>query len=38
MIRALIEHAQRRGVEIMSYAQYWSRTAGAREGVDNKSQ
>jgi peptidoglycan/xylan/chitin deacetylase (PgdA/CDA1 family) len=30
-IRGLIEHAQKRGVEIMSYADYWGRTATAGE-------
>jgi hypothetical protein len=29
-IRGLIEHAQRRGVEIMSYSDYWARTAAAQ--------
>ncbi|HZT84684.1 MAG TPA: polysaccharide deacetylase family protein [Gaiellaceae bacterium] len=27
-IRTLIEHARRRGVELLSYAEYWARTAG----------
>jgi peptidoglycan/xylan/chitin deacetylase (PgdA/CDA1 family) len=27
-IRGLIEHARERGVEIMSYSEYWARTAG----------
>jgi hypothetical protein len=33
-IRALIEQAHERGVEIMSYTDYWARTAAgaAREG------
>ena len=30
-IRGLIEHARKRGVEVMSYADYWERTA-ARSG------
>ena len=30
-IRGLIEHARKRGVEIMSYADYWGRTS-ARSG------
>ncbi len=28
-IRGLIEHARERGVEVMSYSDYWARTAGA---------
>lgn len=28
-IRGLIEHARKRGVEIMSYAEYWARTTNA---------
>src|SRR5579885_357392 len=27
-IRTLIEHARRRGVELLSFAEYWARTAG----------
>jgi hypothetical protein len=28
-IRGLIEHARTRGVEVMSYSDYWARTVGA---------
>ena len=35
-IRTLIEHARERGVEILSYADYWARTAPrAAEGADD---
>ena len=36
-IRALIEHAQQRGVEIMSYAQYWARSEQGGGGPGNNS-
>ena len=31
-IRGLIEHARKRGVEVMSYADYWARTASRGNG------